>query len=163
MYGVIHILSLTWSRKRENWLDQIYNYTFKKAEKYCEPESKFKLFKTILESKNVGLLVNERLINMPPDLVPNLHSQIPEDLSFTRKCEEITEPREFIYDYLLIISKFSVPNASIATNPDRKERLYYRWEDDVFERDAEVSFCYQTTFKEVGDDGTKSYIQGTCA
>ena len=85
VYGVIHILSLTWSRKKENWLDQIYNYSFKKAEKYCQPESKFKVFKTILESKNVGLLVNERLINMPPDLVPSLHSQIPEDLSFTRK------------------------------------------------------------------------------
>ena len=56
-----------------------------------------------------------------------------------------------------------MPNAAIATNPERKERLYYRWEDGVFERDAEVSFCFQTTFKEVADDGTKSYIQGTCA
>ena len=95
-----------------------------------------------MQSKNVGLLVNERLVNMPADLVPALHNQIPEDLVFTRKEDEIKEPREFIYDYLLIISKFSVPNAASATNPERKDRLYYRWEDDVFERDAEISFSF---------------------
>lgn len=39
VYGVIHILSLTWSRKKENWLDQIYNYTTKKAEKYIKSET----------------------------------------------------------------------------------------------------------------------------
>ena len=74
VYGVIHILSLTWSRKKENWLEQIYNYTVKKAEKYCKSETESNVLKTILSSKNVGLLVNERLVNMPADLVPSLHN-----------------------------------------------------------------------------------------
>lgn len=132
------------------------------AGKYCA-ESNATVFNKILKSKNVGLLVNERLVNMPADIVPTLHTQLPEDLAFTRKQDDIKNPREFNYDYLLVLSKFSVPNACIAANPDRKERLHYRWEDDVFERDAEVSFCYQSTFKEMAEDGTKSYIQGTCA
>lgn len=39
VYGVIHILSLTWSRKKDGWLEHIYNYTVKKAEKYCRSET----------------------------------------------------------------------------------------------------------------------------
>jgi len=45
----------------------------------------------------------------------------------------------------------------------RKDRLYYRWEDDVFEREAVVSFWFQSTFKEVNEDGVKSFVQGPCS
>ena len=82
------------------------------------------------------------------------------------KEPDITDPKEFKYDYLLVLSKFTLPNevanqktkGSTFYVPDSSERLYYRWEDDVLEKQAEVSFCFQSTFKEVADDGTKSWI-----
>ena len=88
------------------------------------------------------------------------------------KEPDITDPKEFKYDYLLVVTKFTLPNEVVFDKklkgtafyiPEASERLYYRWEDDVFERKAEVSFCFQSTSKEVADDGTKSYIQGPCS
>ena len=38
----------------------------------------------ILSSKNVGLLLAERVINLPVEIVPSLHSELPADLEFTK-------------------------------------------------------------------------------
>jgi len=65
VYGFITILSLTWSKDKLPWLKHIYKYVIQKAEKFSASESKLKRFKQILSTQNVGLLVNERLINMP--------------------------------------------------------------------------------------------------
>ena len=98
-----------------------------------------------------------------------MHTQLPEDLDFTKKQDDITDPKEFNYDYLLVLSKFTIPNELLSPYkaldpstfiPKRQDRLYYRWEDDIFESVADHSFCYQGTFKEVDDEGNKSYIQG---
>ena len=52
-------------------MTHIFNYIIKKAEVYLEDSHKLK---TIIKSKRVGLLVNERLVNMPPQTVPPLHT-----------------------------------------------------------------------------------------
>ena len=162
VYGFISILSLTWEKSKYAFLKSIFNYSIAKAEKYSPSTSKHTMFVQIMTTKNVGLLVNERLVNMPVDVVPNLHEQLPADLEFTMKQDDITNPKEFKYDYILVLSKFSVDNNSVKTMA-RKDRLYYRWEDDIFEREAVVSFQFQSTFKEVNDEGEKSFVQGACA
>jgi hypothetical protein len=58
-----------------------------------------------MATSNIGLLVTERLINLPSEIVPALHSELPADLAFTKKCEEIKDPREFDYQYLMFISR----------------------------------------------------------
>ena len=70
VYGFTTILSLTWSKDKLPWLNHIYKYVMEKAEKFSASESKLKRFKQILSTQNVGLLVNERLINMPPSVAP---------------------------------------------------------------------------------------------
>ena len=160
VYGVTTILSMSKSKEKEQFLGQIYDYVIKKAEKFGEVGK----FRSIIQSKNVGLLVNERLVNIPPLAIPAMHTQLPGDLDFTKVQDDITDPKEFNYDYLLVLSKFTIPNELVENNieykqnPKRQDRLYYRWEDDIFEAAAECSFCYQGTFKEVDDEGNKSYI-----
>ena len=106
------------------------------------------------------MLINERLINMPPNIAPDLHTQLPEDLKFTKEQDDIKDPKEFNYDYILVQSKFTVDNQSAKNKPKRDEWIYYRWEDSVFEPKAEISFNFQSSFKDVADDGKKSYTQG---
>jgi hypothetical protein len=71
VYGFITILSMSKNLGKEKWMTHIFNYIIKKAEVYLEDSHKLK---TIIESKRVGLLVNERLVNMPPQTVPPLHT-----------------------------------------------------------------------------------------
>jgi hypothetical protein len=71
VYGFITILSMSKNLGKEKWMTHIFNYIIKKAEVYLEDSHKLK---TIIKSKMVGLLVNERLVNMPPQTVPPLHT-----------------------------------------------------------------------------------------
>jgi len=69
------------------------------------------------------------------------------------------DAKEFAYEYLLIMTRFTVPNEEVTKDGHKKEdRLYYHWEDQVFEKHAVSSFHFLSTFKEVDDDGTKTYI-----
>lgn len=60
-----------------------------------------------MQSKNVGLLLVERVINLPADIVPSLHTELPDDLEFTRAQDDIEDPKEFNYKYLLVLSRFT--------------------------------------------------------
>lgn len=117
-------------------MQSIHDYAISKAEKFLSDSSKLDLFKKLLNGSknNVGLLLNERLINIPDEVVPDMHGHLDSDLDFTRQQDDIEDPKEFNYDYLLVISKFAVKSdGSFSTKPTRKDRMYYKWEDDVFD------------------------------
>jgi len=60
-----------------------------KAQRYCNAKQ-IETVESILNKKNVGLYLNERLINLPiMELVPQLHQQIPDDIKFTKKQDDI--------------------------------------------------------------------------
>ena len=89
-------------------------------------------------------------------------------MAFTKEQDDIKEPKEFDYDYLLVLTKYTVPNELMVSikpgkEPKRDDRIFYRWEDSVFEPRALISFSYQTTFKQSEKDGTHSWITGACA
>mmetsp|Transcript_28403 Transcript_28403/g.27355 ORF Transcript_28403/g.27355 Transcript_28403/m.27355 type:complete len:96 (+) Transcript_28403:40-327(+) len=88
----------------------------------CCTENQIQEMDQILTKKNVGLLLNERLINLPLKLVPSLHSSLPEDLKFTKKQDDIQDQREFDYEYLLVISRFTVPNTPGPKNLQDKKK-----------------------------------------
>jgi len=58
------------------------------------------------------------MINLPYVLVPQLHEALPEDIKFTKKQEDVEDPREFDYHYLLVISRYTIenPKKAAATN-----------------------------------------------
>lgn len=77
-------------------------YVLRKAQQHC---SQYKELVRILESKNVALLVAERMINLPTELIPAMLSELPDDLAWTKKQDDIKDPKEFDYQYVLVISK----------------------------------------------------------
>lgn len=121
VFGFISILSLTRRMKQHKCLQQIVKYVLDKATKHCNPRQK-ETFETILSGKgtNVGLLLNERMINLPYILVPQLHEALPEDLRFTKKQDDIEDPKEFDYQYLLVISRYSIENVKQAAGSKRQ-------------------------------------------
>ena len=113
----------------------INDYVMAKAEKHCSG-GKFKEFKQLMSSKNVGILFAERMINLPVDVVPNMHTELPEDLEFTKVQPDIKDPKEFNYSHLLVLSKFTTPRISAAAKGKEKlassnfaDKAFYKWED----------------------------------
>ncbi len=121
-------------------------------------------FESIVKSgkTNVGLLLNERMINLPYILIPKLHETIPDDIKFTKKQDDVEDPREFDYQYLLVISKYSIENQrkKDLKRVKTEEKLYYKAEDELFLRSAEISFSFKSTIRETMADGTKKNIIG---
>mmetsp|Transcript_36570 Transcript_36570/g.56129 ORF Transcript_36570/g.56129 Transcript_36570/m.56129 type:complete len:165 (+) Transcript_36570:71-565(+) len=108
IYGFATILSLTKFQESLPWMKVIFDYSIDKAKTYCPADSK--RFSHIFNTLNVGLLVSERLVNMPASVVPHLHGELPEDLEFTKAQDDIEDPKEFEYKYILMLSKFTIPN-----------------------------------------------------
>ena len=79
-----------------------------KATKHCN-KGQLQEFKRVLETKNVGLLMAERMINLPAQIVPSMHTELPEDIAFTKEQDDIENPKEFDYSYLLVLSRFTIP------------------------------------------------------
>jgi len=161
VYGFLTVLSVTRRRKQHRAFDQVLQYVLAKAGKHCN-ERQRELFEGILAKPNVGLLLNERLINLPYELVPQMHESVPEDLKFTKQQDDIEDPREFDYQYLLVITKYAVENKKRGAKGTTggEEKLYYKAEDEMFVRHAEASFAFKTTFRETLEDGTKKNIVG---
>ena len=92
------------------------------------------------------------MINLPYVLVPQLHEGLPEDIKFTKKQDDVEDPREFDYQYLLVISRYSIENARRGASDQKRqkteEKLYYKAEDELFLRNAELSFSFKTIFRE---------------
>ena len=111
VYGFITILSLTKRQAQNKCFQQIISYVCDKATRYCNDRQR-EQFEAILKSgkNNVGLLLNERMINLPYVLVPQLHETLPEDIRFTKKQDDIQDPKEFDYQFILVISRYSIEN-----------------------------------------------------
>jgi hypothetical protein len=110
------------------------------------------------------------MINLPYVLVPQLHEALPEDIKFTKKQDDVEDPREFDYHYLLVISRYTIENPKKAAanasevglkrQKTSEERLFYKAEDELFLRSAELSFSFKTIFRETMQDGSKKSIVG---
>ncbi|CDW91073.1 UNKNOWN [Stylonychia lemnae] len=165
VYGFTTVLSLTRRKNQHKCFQQIIDYVTEKANKHCNDKQKDQLT-TILNKKNAGILLNERLINLPfMELVPQLHSSLPEDIKFTKKQDDIEDPREFDYQYLLCITRYTIENEKRDGLKKQKTeggntKLYYKAEDELFSRHAEVSFSFKTIFRETMQDGQKKNIVG---
>ena len=167
------ILSLNWAknkgRKQPGFLRQIQDYAEDRAQKHCN-KGVFEDYKRILSTKNVGLLMAERMLNLPASVVPTMHTELPADLAFTKEQDDIKDPKEFNYDYLLILSRYTVPvkqkesvkgPGTAADDIEGTEKLYYKWEDTVLLPQADVSFQFKAEFRFIDDDGKKQCVTGS--
>jgi hypothetical protein len=163
VFGFSSIVSLSYSKKKYNFLQSIYNYVIQKSEKHALKAQQQQL-KQILTTQNVGLLMVERVINLPVQYIPLLHTELPEDIVFTKKQDDVKDPKEFSYSYLLVISKYTVPTSKpTKANEDEvvkrqklsREKMYYHLEDKFLLPEADLSFEYLSTFREVNEEGQK--------
>jgi protein BCP1 len=113
---------------------------------------------TAIWSKHVGIVLNDRLINMPPQLAPPILKMLLEDVQY--KVEDGMAP----FDYLVFISKIykevaaaeedEVSHKKKRQNKTKKpenEVFYFQAEDEFIEKECFVSVDYHLPQKQVSD------------
>lgn len=150
VYGFITALSLP-RYKDEGSIQQVLHYITKR----CPPADAARL-QEILQTKTVGLVINERMVNLPYQLVPPLHSALHEDIEWAIENEGTPELRaSFKFDYFLILSSCTMDKASTGAAPSGKgkkaktdyaqtAKFFANFEDEFLEPEAELVCLFET-------------------
>ncbi|RLN66608.1 hypothetical protein BBP00_00002108 [Phytophthora kernoviae] len=153
VYGFITALNLK-SFTQETSVQQILQYVTKKC-----PNSELPRLQQILNTKNVGLVLNERMVNLPYQLVPAVHSALHEDIEWAIENEDTEELRNsFKMDYFLILATCTEEKSGgndgakkgkkTKTTYDQTVKLFNNFEDEFLEQEADLSFSFDAPLSE---------------
>ncbi|OQS07387.1 BCCIP family protein [Thraustotheca clavata] len=119
------------------------------------PDASRQRFEQILANHNVGLVVSRRLINLPYQLVPHLHSALQQDIDWAIENEQNPGIKEsYKFEYFLFLAGVQVEKqtkkapagkkakASAYTDPAIK--TYDNFEDEFLEQEADIAFTFPT-------------------
>lgn len=112
-------------------------------------------FEKVLQAPSTGLLLNERMLNMPPEMAPSLHQCLCDDLAWASK--EAEPKGAFSFKQLVLLSprfKMSVveeesPAAAGSTAPAKRMKgapssdlHFYKWEEGLIAEKASLQFTF---------------------
>ncbi|GAB5367406.1 hypothetical protein AAMO2058_001227300 [Amorphochlora amoebiformis] len=160
-----------YTHRKSSIMKFIRSYLTKRA-----PSNAKKNFQKVWKSgvsgkKPIGLLIHERLINVPPALVPVLHAELTKDLDWAQKNEITQELRSsFKFNELVYITRAYYPeddadkSAPKATKSGKKKksakeekissnRQWFRFEDEILEDISSLSFSFPLTPKTDASQG----------
>lgn len=92
--------------KQLSWPKEIVKalLTRSKAHAPSDVHQKFEAFIGTWEDRNdIGLLLNERFVNLPLDLIPPLHKGLPEDIEWSRSTPECPEDERVFYNFKFFV------------------------------------------------------------
>lgn len=128
VYGITTVIDFK-NREDKQYLEDIYGYVMYKAKKNLKKDD-LKKFIGILNSKKVGLFINERFLNLPVKLIPDLLRGLIDDINFTKQQDDVEDPSAYDFDYFLGMAKLST------------DGLYYKPEEERFVDKAMVKFTF---------------------
>ncbi|CAI2374746.1 unnamed protein product [Moneuplotes crassus] len=128
VYGITTVINFC-DREDKPFLEEIYGYVMYKAKKFLQKDQ-IKKFISILNSKKIGLFINERYLNLPVNLIPDLLKGIVEDINFTKQQDDVENPEAYDFDYFIGMAKISSDN------------LYYKPEEERFIEKSVISFKF---------------------
>ncbi|RHX96660.1 hypothetical protein DYB25_009785 [Aphanomyces astaci] len=120
VFGFITALSLKTYANAPS-IRQIHSLVLEKCPKDLKPR-----LTSILSSKTVGLVLNRRMINLPYQLVPHLHSALQQDIDWA--VENSIDPAikaSFNFDYFLILAGVQVDISALKKPAGKKAKAAY--------------------------------------
>nr|CAD1845123.1 unnamed protein product [Ananas comosus var. bracteatus] len=132
----------------------------------CRDENTKKKLKLLLEEQasQVGLLVSQRFVNCPYQLVPPLYDALFDEISWATEDEPTQELRDsFRFKSYLLISRIyerdpNKPNGKISVNQDEPV-IYIKAEDEIFHELSMWSFTFPVHAEQLVPDDLKNYRQ----
>eukprot|EP01016_Furgasonia_blochmanni_P021840 TRINITY_DN2397_c0_g2_i1.p1 TRINITY_DN2397_c0_g2~~TRINITY_DN2397_c0_g2_i1.p1 ORF type:complete len:333 (+),score=72.94 TRINITY_DN2397_c0_g2_i1:106-1104(+) len=127
-------------------MKEIVSFVVGKSKTHNENHEAF--IQTLTTSAHkIGLLVNERIINLPPKCVPVLHNQVVEDLKWVMEQNDEEERMYFNLDYLLCVTKvfknIEVKSKKVKGALNLEEYVYQKFEDNKFAEAADYVYVFE--------------------
>ncbi|CAK79692.1 unnamed protein product (macronuclear) [Paramecium tetraurelia] len=141
VFGFTTILNI--GEIKSNAIGEILHYVDTKSQQYNKQHQQLQhIFQT---PKKIGLFINERILNLAPQLVPILHNQLKEDINWLQKEDPSNSLTNL--DYLLVITKCFKDNdqqkqTQKKSTSDLNDLIFQKFEDFVFLQKSVVSFRF---------------------
>ena len=156
LFSYVPLSSNLAKKGHSSFIDDFYNFLNLKVNKADEINKKKIL--EIIDNKNLnlGLIISERIINLPEETVPPALGLATKEINECREVEDNYDKR-FDFDYLILISKFvkilgnnRKDNKKMKKNAKSLENneAYYKFETIFFLNKADASIEYKIPYKE---------------
>ena len=156
IFGIFSIIPLFFYRKTEIIVQDIYKYLITKIEKYLAKDQ-MEIADSIISKSKIGLLINERALNLPQEAIPLALNFVIKEMAECREIEDYDN--KYDLDYIVIISKFAKENKkeklkkNIKKNKIEDEHeeniLHYKYETEHFLEKAVLKFDYRIPYEKM--------------
>ena len=106
--------------------------------------------KNILKKKAIGMIINERIINIPEELIPPAMKFISKEINECVSADDYDG--RFKLEYMIIITRVAKRRESKGKKRkqiiENTNNLYYKYETEIFLTKAEISFEYKIPYFE---------------
>jgi protein BCP1 len=163
VFGVFSYVSLTHNlQKKEHspFFDDFLNFLKLKLNS-ADEKNKSKIMEILQKNFNLGLIISERVVNLPEETVPPALGLATKEINECREVEENSYDKRFDFDYLILISKFvKITEETRKDNKKMKKdeyikesnEAYYKFEMPLLLGKAEASIEYKIPYKEKNMD-----------
>lgn len=118
------------------------------------------------EARNVGLLVSQRVSNLPPQLLPPLYDALFDEVSWATEDEPTEELRKsFCFKYYLIITKFyelkstNQKQRKSSNTLGDEETIYVKPEEEIFHKLSSRSISFPLQIQPIPPHELRNYRQ----
>ncbi|XP_044491983.1 protein BCCIP homolog isoform X2 [Mangifera indica] len=132
--------------------------------KVCQGKDVINNLKLLLgeQAHDVGLLVSQRVVNLPPQLLPPMYDALFDEVSWATEDEPTQELRNsFCFKFYLLVCKiYKLKNASQKKKPSSQrdeEIIYIKPEDEIFHQLSCWSFSFPLHTQQVETQELKNY------
>ena len=157
LFSYVPLSSNLAKKKHSPFIDDFYKYIKIKSNK-ADDINKKKILE-IIEDKNLnlGLIISERIVNLPEETIPPALGLATKEINECREVEEKDYDKRFDFDYLILITKFvkiigetRKDNKKLKKDDKQMENneAYYKFEAPLFLKKAAATIEYKIPYKE---------------
>ncbi|XP_021290290.1 protein BCCIP homolog isoform X2 [Herrania umbratica] len=130
----------------------------------CHEKDKIGNLRSLLGDKaqDVGLLVSQRVVNLPPELLPHLYDALFDEVSWATEDEPTEELRDsFRFKFYVLVTKIYKQknhHRKRSSSADKNEEvIYIKPEDEIFHKLSMWSFLFPLQTQQVATHELKNY------
>jgi len=142
-FGFISVINLNQHKDRGS-IKEIVSFIKTKISKHGTKEQVQRWYK-LLDEPGVGLILNERMLNIPPQLAPHLHKCLYEEIQWAIEDEA---PFKFT-NYIMLTSYYQEGVTTAKKKVKQNEEfMFYKPEDEVYKKHASDTVYYKLVANE---------------